>query len=216
MNLRKEFPLLLIVALPFLYLGYIYTDLPETVPTHWNGNGEIDDWGSKSTLWIIPFLFPALMYLLMSVIPKIDPKGKIKQMGSKFYQLKFIVILFMSALALYIIYATRTQSLETLKGVFLLMGALITALGNYMPSIKPNYFMGVRTPWTLESESVWRGTHRLTGKLWVAGGAAIMVLTLIVHQENMLALLLSITAVITIIPLAYSYILFKKEAETEQ
>lgn len=213
MNLRKEFPLLLIVALPFLYLGYIYTDLPETVPTHWNGNGEIDDWGSKRTLWIIPFLFPALMYLLMSVIPKIDPTGKIKQMGTKFYQLKFIVILFMSALALYIIFATQAQSLGTLKGIFLLIGVLFAAIGNYMPSIKPNYFLGVRTPWTLESETFWKKHTDLQENYGWLGGVVVVILALLMQQENMLMLILTITAVITIIPLVYSYMLFKKEAK---
>ncbi|MFT5862190.1 MAG: putative membrane protein [Flavobacteriales bacterium] len=94
----------------------------------------------------------------MSVILKINPKGKIKQMGSRFYQLKFIVILFMSALAVYIIYATQTQSLGTLKGVFFLQGILLAAMGNYMPSLKPNNFIGIRTPWTLESETVWKQT----------------------------------------------------------
>lgn len=214
MNLRKELPLLLVVALPFLYLGYIYQSLPETVPTHWNGQGEIDGWGAKSTLWIIPFLLPLLMYVLMSIVPKIDPKGMIKQMGAKFYQLKFIIILFMSALALYIIYAAETQSMGTFKTMFLLIGVLFAALGNYMPSLKPNYFIGMRTPWTLESESVWKKTHRLTGKLWLTGGIGIMILALFMEQENMLVTFFTITGVITIIPLVYSYIWFKREVKT--
>jgi uncharacterized membrane protein len=214
MNLRKEFPLLLIVALPVIYLGYIYPSLAETVPLHWNAQGEIDDWGPKSTLWLIPFILPFLMYILMSVIPVIDPKGKIKQMGTKFYQLKFILIVCMSALALYIIYAAQTQTIGSLKGIFLLIGALIAALGNYMPSLKPNYFMGIRTPWTLESEVVWKKTHRLTGKIWLVGGLVIMVLALLVAQEHLLAVLLIITAIITIIPLIYSYVLFKSEEKT--
>ncbi len=149
----------------------------------------------------------------MSVIPVIDPKGKIKQMGTKFYQLKFILIVCMSALALYIIYAVQTQSIGSLKGIFLLIGALIAALGNYMPSLKPNYFLGIRTPWTLESEVVWNKTHRLTGKIWLVGGLVIMVLALLVAQEHLLAVLLIITAIITIIPLIYSYVLFKSEEE---
>ena len=92
MNVRKEMPLLIIVILPFLYLGYLYAVLPDTVPTHWNIEGQIDDWGSKSMLWIIPFVTGFLGYILMSIAPKMDPKGQIKQMGAKFYQLKFLVL----------------------------------------------------------------------------------------------------------------------------
>lgn len=216
MKLQKELPLVLVVALPFLYLAFIYNDLPAEVPLHWNGVGEIDDWGSKNVLWIIPILLPVLTYILMSVIPKLDPKGKIKLMGSKFYQLKFILILFMSALALYILYASQTQALDTLKGIFFLMGILFAAIGNYMPSLKPNYFIGLRTPWTLENETVWKKTHRLTGKLWLLGGLCVMILTLIINQEHMLITLLSITGILTIVPLIYSYLTFKKEEQMNQ
>lgn len=214
MNLRKDLPLLLIVALPFIYLGYIYNTLAEIVPLHWNANGEIDDWGPKSTLWLIPFLLPFLIYFLMSVIPLIDPKGKITQMGAKFYQLKCILVVCMSALAIYIIFAVQTQSIGSPKGLYLLLGALITVLGNYMPSLKPNYFIGIRTPWTLESEVVWKKTHRITGKLWLVGGLAIMVLALLVAQEHMLAVLLTITLIIVLIPLIYSYLLYKNDKKT--
>ena len=150
----------------------------------------------------------------MSIVPRIDPKGQIKQMGAKFYQLKFILTLFMSALALYLTYATQMQSLGSLKIIFLLLGVLFAALGNYLPSVKPNYFIGMRTPWTLESEVVWKKTHRLAGKLWVIGGLVVICLAVLLDTADMLSIFLTITAVITIIPLVYSYIWFQREKKS--
>ncbi len=213
MNARKEFPLLIIVLLPFLYLGYLYANLPDTVPTHWNAHGEIDGWGSKSTLWIIPFVTSLLGYVLLSIAPKIDPKGQIKQMGVKYYQLKFIVVLFLAALGLYILYATQQQSMSSPKIIFILLGVFFTALGNYLPSVKPNYFIGLRTPWTLESPTVWKKTHRFTGKLWVLGGLAVIILSLVLPQSQNIIAFIAITFMITIVPLIYSYIWFKEEKQ---
>jgi len=210
-NVRKEIPLLIIVILPFLYLGYLYADLPETVPTHWNLQGEIDGWGSKSMLWVIPFVTGFLGYVLMSLAPKIDPKKQIKQMGAKFYQLKFITVLFLTTLGLYILYASQQQSMSSPKILFILLGVFFTALGNYLPSVKPNYFIGLRTPWTLENTTVWKKTHRLAGKLWVGGGLLIIVSTLLLEQTQNFIVFFVITAIITIIPLVYSYVWYKQE-----
>jgi len=211
MNIRKELPIILLVILPFLYLAFIYVDLPETIPTHWNAKGEIDAYGTKSTLWFVVLVLIIPIYILMSLIPKIDPKGQIKKMGEKFYNLKFILMLFISAIAMYIIYATQNAELSSPKIVIVLTGILIAVMGNYMPSIKPNYFMGLRTPWTLESQYVWKRTHRLAGKLWFFGGLAIVVLSLLLPMTAAMIGLGCILGVLVIVPLAYSYVWFKEE-----
>ncbi|MGB2685524.1 MAG: DUF1648 domain-containing protein, partial [Olleya sp.] len=108
MNLKKEFPYIILMALPFIYLAYIWNTLPETVPTHWNASGEIDGYGSKNSLLLIPFMLPVLVYIIMTIAPKIDPKNKIATMGKKYEQLKFFLVLFMSILALFIIYSSKT------------------------------------------------------------------------------------------------------------
>ena len=74
MNIKKEIPLLIVVLIPFVYLAYIWSSLPDTVPIHWNYKGEIDDWGNKSSLIFITFLLSGLTYILFTVIPFIDPK----------------------------------------------------------------------------------------------------------------------------------------------
>lgn len=207
---KKELPILGFVLLPFVYLAYLWNSLPEKVPIHWNLKGEIDDWGSKLSLIGLVFLLPVLTYVLMLAIPKIDPKKRIEFMGGKYYQLKLVLVCFMSVLALFIIHSSKSQTLSSPSIVFVLIGLLFMALGNYFKVIKQNYFVGIKTPWTLESEEVWKLTHILAGKLWILGGLLVVIFSLVIPENINFYLFIIITVIITIVPIVYSYILFKK------
>ncbi|QWX82645.1 SdpI family protein [Cellulophaga sp. HaHaR_3_176] len=211
MNLKKELPLITIVLLPFIYFTYIWNQLPEKVPMHWNIKGEIDRYGEKMELIIIPILLPLLVYIIFLVVPKIDPKNKLNKMGNKLQTIKVLLTTFMSILALFIIYSAKNQSFVNPNYIILLIGVLYIILGNYFKTIKANYFIGIRTPWTLENESVWKKTHKLGGKLWFVGGIIIVLTSLILDKEPNVSVFLIITGIITIIPIVYSYIIFKKE-----
>ncbi len=108
--LKKNYPLLQLYLLPFIYLAYIWNDLPEKVPMHWNIKGEIDRYGDKSELILIPILLPLLVYVIFLVVPKIDPKNKLNKMGNKLQTIKFLLTTFMSILALFIIYTAKNES----------------------------------------------------------------------------------------------------------
>ena len=105
-TIKKELPTLGIALLPILYLGSIWNSLPELVPIHWNLEGEIDNWGSKYTLIGLVFLMPILTYIIMLVVPNIDPKKRIEAMGGKYDQFKFILVAFMSVLSIFIVFIT--------------------------------------------------------------------------------------------------------------
>jgi uncharacterized membrane protein len=207
---KKELPLLMIVALPFVYLFSVWHKLGDKVPLHWDINGEVDRYGSKMELVMIPFLLPVLIYVIFLVVPLIDLKGKIQKMGGKFYSLRFILTVFMSILAIFIIYSATTKELTNPNLIILGMGVLFIVLGNYFKTIKANYFIGIRTPWTLESEQVWKETHNLAGKLWFVGGLLIIIFSLILNHKINLIVFFIITITITLIPIIYSYISFKK------
>ena len=209
-NLKKELPIIGFVLLPFIYLSYLWNSLPEKVPIHWNYKGEIDGWGTKYSLIGVLFLFPVFTYVLMLLIPKIDPKKRIEFMGGKYYQIKFVLVVFMSVLALYIIHSSNSQTLSSPSMVLVLIGLLFMALGNYFKVIKQNYFLGIKTPWTLESEEVWKLTHILAGKFWIIGGLLITILSLILPENVNFYIFITITAIISILPIGYSYLIFKK------
>ncbi len=209
-TLKKELPIIGFVLLPFINLAYLWNSLPEKIPIHWDYKGEINGWGTKYSLLGMIFLLPVFTYILMLAIPKIDPKKRIELMGGKYYQIKFVLVLFMSVLALFIIYSSKSQTISSPIMVFVLIGLLFMALGNYFKVIKQNYFLGIKTPWTLESEEVWKLTHILAGKLWIIGGLLIVILSLIIPENINFYFFLSITAIISIVPIVYSYFIFKK------
>ncbi|HIP35767.1 MAG TPA: DUF1648 domain-containing protein [Crocinitomix sp.] len=209
-ELKKELPLMFIVALPFMYMYFIWNELADKVPLHWNYKGEVDRYGSKYELILIPFLLPFLIYVLFLIIPLIDPKGKIEKMGKKFYSLKFILTTGMSILAIYIIYSSKVEKIANPNMIILGVGALYLILGNYFKTIKPNYFIGIKTPWTLENETVWNETHKLSGKMWFVGGLLVIILALILNQKLLYQVFIGITIFITLVPIVYSYIRYKK------
>lgn len=210
MNFKRELPLIAIILLPFAYLAYIWNQLPQQVAMHWNAKGEIDRYGDKTELLLLPFLLPVLVYLIFLVVPKIDPKNKLNKMGNKLQTLKVLMTTFMSVLALFLIYSAKNESFANPNYIVLSVGVLYIILGNYFKTIKPNYFIGIRTPWTLENESVWKTTHQLSGKIWFAGGIIVVLSSLLLDKQSNFILFFIITGIITIIPVVYSYVKFQK------
>ncbi len=205
---KKEIPFLAIALIPFAYLIYIWNRLPEKVPMHWNGAGEIDRYGDKKELLVMLFMLVGITYFVFLIIPSIDPKQKLQNMGNKLNNLRMILTLFMSGLAVFILYSVQ-QKTSNPAFVFSIIGLLFAFLGNYFKTIKPNYFIGIKTPWTLENEEVWKKTHQLGGKLWFIGGL-LMALTFVLPNKIQFYTFMGIVAVITIVPIVYSYLEFKK------
>jgi uncharacterized membrane protein len=204
----------LVSLIPLAYLGLIYGRLPDSVPTHFGWQGKADSYGSKSYL---PFACGAMavlaigLYFLVTNLGRIDPKKTAKQSPETFRKIGFAVVLLFAALNITIIYASEYGAF-TLHILFPLLGLFFTYIGNLMHSIKPNYFVGIRVPWTLEDPSNWRATHQLGGKLWFIGGIMITVLTLVLPEKAADACFIIIMATIVVVPIIYSYMYFKKNA----
>ncbi len=209
----KDLFILLIALIPAVYLVYIYHSLPETVPVHFNLSGKPDSYGHKTTLiFIVGLLIATTMgvYLLIRSLPKIDPKKTARISSSAFQKIAVAVVVFLSAISIIIIYSTVNGSFN-LAGLFNpLAGLFFIYIGNLMHSIKPNYFVGIRVPWTLEDPDNWRATHRLAGKLWVAGGIGITISALLLPPKPGEIVFISIAALLVLIPIIYSFRYFKK------
>jgi uncharacterized membrane protein len=210
LTLKKELPVIGIVLIPFVYLAFIWNTLPNKVPTHWNYKGEVDHWGDKFSLVGLLFMLPVLVYIILLVAPKIDPKKRIALMGGKYYQLKFILVLIMSMLALFILYIAKNQSVSNPNLNLAFVGIFVLALGNYFKVVQPNYFIGIRTPWTLESKEVWKITHVLASKLWVIGGLIMVLGALLFPSATFSIVFIALVVVLAIVPMVYSYIKFKE------
>jgi uncharacterized membrane protein len=204
----------LIVAItlaPFIWLAAIWNTMPEQVPVHFNYKGEPDRFNSKKELIFILALMGPLTWALLKYLPKIDPRNKLAENPSVLRNIRLVLTLFTSAIGVVIILSALDggKSITTLIPV--LVGGLFAGLGNYLINIKPNYFVGIRTPWTLENENVWRRTHRVGGKMMFWGGLAVAALAFVVPDQYKLLLLLAAPICLAIVPVVLSYFYYKEE-----
>ena len=212
-NWREWLIIIICIGLPIAYLSSIYGSLPDIVPTHFNHKGEVDGRGEKSTLLVMTIFISGISlftYFLVKYANKIDPK-KSGQSPELLQKIAYMLLVFLSAIQMVIIHSTQTGSLEGNKYLMPLIGLLFAGLGNFMHSIKPNYFIGMRLPWTLEDPENWRKTHQVGSKLWMIGGIAIAVITPFFNGAPGFTIAMVILAIIVIYPMMYSYRFYKKQ-----
>lgn len=201
-----------IIALPFVYLASIYESLPAIIPTHFNHKGEVDGTGEKSTLWVVSIFMSCVSvftYLVVKNANKIDPK-KNTQSPQLLQKIAYMIVVFVSAILFVIIHSAKSSSLNPSQLLLPLIGLLFAGLGNFMHSIKPNYFIGMRLPWTLEDPENWRKTHQLGSKLWMIGGILIAVGSPLMPISKGFIFSMIVLLVMVVYPIIFSYQLFKK------
>lgn len=211
--LKQDWLILSLILLGFVLGAYFYPSLPDKVPTHWNASGEVNGYGSKL---FGAFGLPGISlgtYLMYLVLPYIDPKRKNYADFKSTYQfLKYLIILFF--LGLEVMTLLIASGVMVNKPIFiqLMISLLFILIGNVMGRFKHNYFIGVRTPWTLANEEVWRKTHRLAAPLWVLGGIINILLAFMGTNYTGIGFIV-IIAVISIVPIGYSYIAYRQIVE---
>ena len=213
-SIQKELTAISIVLIPLIYILLIWDQLPDKVAMHWNIEGNIDRYGSKFELLVVAGLLPLVTYVTLLIVPKIDPKKKIASMGKKYHQIKVFLVSFMSILSIFIVYSAKQENIFNPNYLILIIGLFYIVLGNYFKTIKANYFIGIRTPWTLENEKIWKETHRLGGVLWFSGGSLVVLLSLLLPKELAFKVFIGVTVFISIIPVLYSYWLYRKISKT--
>jgi uncharacterized membrane protein len=148
-----------------------------------------------------------IAYLVLTNIDKIDPKKQKLQSKTLMEKIGLTLVGFMSLINIYIIYSGYNPTDG--KFLFVMLGGLFAALGNFIHNVKPNYFVGMRFPWALENEDNWRKTHQLGGKLWVVGGLLIVISSFFLPVALMSKLMFWIVAIMVLIPAFYSYRIYK-------
>lgn len=206
------FPLIM-MAIPWVYLAFIWNDLPLTIPTHFGINGMPNKFGAKNEILLVPGIYTVIgigIYFLMRNIHKIDPKKKYSATTSAILsKIAVIIIILFCAVSLFICYWTLKGKVEGMPVFFCGISLFFAYLGNLMHSIKPNYFVGIRVPWALENEENWRLTHQLASKIWFIGGLVLAVVALLLSMKLFFIVFISTILVMTIIPVIYSYNLYR-------
>lgn len=188
-----------------------YSGLPESMPVHWNLRGEADRFGSRpEALFTIP-LFMVVIWAILRFLPRIDP---LRANYAKFAGTYEVIIDSLLAMMLVIHIAVVLGASGAPDSVAMIVhaavGAMMIVLGNVMPRTRQNWFVGVRTPWTLASERVWERTHRVAGYLFVALGL-IVILTTPLRPQIAMPILAAGVATVALVSVVYSYLEWRKE-----
>ena len=190
----------------------LWNRLPDLLPTHWNFAGEIDGYQSKAFgVFFIP-TFLLVNQIIVVLCLKEDPKsGNLTQ---KMIQMALWMIPLIGVSISVIIYSSALgYSLDVLFIIGIMLAVILIIMGNYLPKCRQNHVIGLRLPWTLNDEEIWNKTHRMAGRVWIAGGILLMIL---MFQQFYPSLMMVLTMVLTdVIPIVYSYILYVRKSKNQ-
>lgn len=202
---------LIVAALAIALSVWAYPRLPETVATHWNLRGEAD--GFSHRFWAVALMPLVILGLtgLFRVLPRVDPRREnYEKFIDSYWRIANVVLAFMLVAHGLIIASGLGYEIEVDRLLPIGIGLLFVFLGNYLTRVEPNWFVGIRTPWTLSSDKVWRKTHRTGGWFFVAGGLVIAA-GAFAPRGLFVPLFVAVTVVVTLVPVVQSYILWKRE-----
>lgn len=207
------FVIIIIQIIASLYLGLSLSENVK-IPCHWNIKGEIDGYYDK---WTGVLFFPGInlaILLLIMALPYISVRYKNAQerFEKVIPSLATIIIFFFAGIHIYMILLAKEILNPGGNIIFYLIGLMFIMLGNLLPKIPSNFFAGIRTPWTLSSEEVWRKTHRLGGIGFIIGGLIMILIPLFWKSSQCAFIIMFILFMIVVLyPVLYSLILYKKE-----
>ncbi len=203
---KKEILPITLIIIAFVIGLQLYPGLPDQIPTHWDAQGEINGWGSKD---FAVFFLPALafgIYLLMTFLPLLDPfRKRYQDFKTAYFWIKTALVGFMVILNFYTLFGTKINIIYIITPTLSLLWIVI---GYFMPKIQRNYFIGIRTAWTLHSEKTWQETHKFGGKAFIIAG--IISFLGAITKEYAFTIFITATILAAFSPVVYSYFVFKK------
>jgi len=207
---KSEMIVLVIILTSFIVGIYSYPKMTETIASHWDIQGEVNGYISK--VWGL-FLMPLLslgLFLLFITIPKIDPlKQNIAKFRKYFDGFVILIILFLFYLQLLTIFWNFGFTFNIIQFLIPAFSILFFYLGILIENSKRNWFIGIRTPWTMSSDKVWDKTHKIGGKLFKI--AAIIVLIGVLFESYAFYFMLIPIIIVVIYTAVYSYLEYKKQ-----
>jgi uncharacterized membrane protein len=189
--------------------------LPERIATHWGADGQPDDWSSRAFgAWLMPGIMLGV-WLLLRLLPRIDPKGEnYARFQGTFAAIIAMVVAFMGLVQVAIVGTALGWPISINRVIPLGVGGLFLGLGNLLPRVRPTWFVGIRTPWTLSSDRVWERTHRLGGMLFMISGVVIIAAGF-GPQRLLIPAIAAAVVLSAVTPIVYSFVIWRKERKTE-
>jgi uncharacterized membrane protein len=204
----------LVLMLALSAVGWLNTAEDALIPVHWNASGEVDRFGSK---WEAFLVTPALLVFitaLMVALPAIEPRRLHLQQSRKPYVASFAAVAtLMLVVHTGLVAAALGLEIDMARLVPVAVGIMLVVVGNYLGKVRSNFFIGIRTPWTLSSELSWRKTHRLGGKLFVVVGLAIVASSVLPSPGVALLVASAVLGVMVLALVVYSYVLWRGDPD---
>ena len=190
------------------YIAWSFPALPDPMPTHWNAAGQADDYTGKAAGAAILAAVPLFVMLIFKIIPVISPHGfRTESFTGVLNNLMTASVIFSCVVSVAAIRAALGAEHNMSTIVMVAVGALFIVIGNFLGKVRKNFFLGIRTPWTLASDEVWAKTHRLAGWCFVIAGA-IMAIGAVAGPRFEWVIVTVVT--IALVPVVYSYFAYRR------
>lgn len=200
-----------LVILTLIFSAVVFNRLPEEVPTHFNVRGEPDDWTGRPFAAFMMPAFMLLLYGMFHLLPRISPRrANLDRFDDTWWLIANLTVAFICALHVLVLGRALGWPIDITSAVLLGIGLMFMVIGNVLPRTRSNWWMGIRTPWTMESETVWRATHRLAGKTFMLGGAITVVAALLPGELRPWVAMAAL-GIGGFIPVIFSYVYWRRE-----
>jgi len=208
--IKKDWLSFSLLIIPFVLAAILWKQLPASLAVQFSFSGEVNRYDSKGFFMIVMAAISIFTYGLLLMVPYIDPKPTAKYVHKPLS----IIRLTMAALLCIIMSAILLFNVGISVGIGMLgkvvVPIVLLVVGNLFSKLRTNYFVGIRTPWTLENEEVWVKTHRMAGGLWVASALFMLMLAFSLPDHLYPIAVIVLTAIMVLVPIVYSYLLFQK------
>ncbi len=209
-EIKKDYWLMALALANWLAVCLLIPRLPDIVPMHFNLTGEVDRWGSKWNYIWLGAMAPAI-WALMTWLPAIDPKKEnYKKFPGSYRLIRAVIVLTMSIIMWLAIMSSMETKINLPLMIKLLIGILLVVLGNVMTRLRPNWFTGIKTPWTLADPVVWKKTHRIGGFVMTGGGLLFILGAVFWHGPAGIWIPFWVTLGGSMLSVVYSAYLWKK------
>jgi uncharacterized membrane protein len=197
-----------------LYAAAAWSEAPASFPVHWNLHGEVDRMGGRAEGLLVMPLVAALVALALRFLPRIDPgRANYANFASAYAWVRVLVLALLAGVYVLMQMAAHGRTASVAPAVAFLTGGLFFGLGNLLGKVRPNWFVGIRTPWTLSSAESWNRTHRAGGWVFVVTGLLTMAGAIVFDAGKVLAGLIAVI-LLSVLGLAiYSYLVWRGDPD---
>jgi uncharacterized membrane protein len=205
---------LLIALASLLFAVWIFPKLPDTIPMHWNIRGEVDHYYPKESAFIFSSL-PLIIWFGMTFLPKLDPRRASYRLHADTYAfIRLILVVFLTVFNMVALLYGLGIKFDMIEIAKVMVGLLFLFMGNVLGKIRPNFFVGIRTPWTLSSDRVWRKTHKLGGWAFIVAGCSFLAFA---WESGPISFWVPFAILIASMfgTVFYSYVLYKEECKNQ-